>query len=206
MFALICAWINDWVNNGEAGDLRSHRAHCDVIVICLAWYQRNTVHPSQYRYCPVLCKIVFKPSLIPMSMARSKYKSDGWYKNYLLLWRSCLDTTGRVSLFPQEIDQETSWLRDIIYGLSFIFTHVSRVWTPGKTAQYYYESCQSRDKMCNFKMDTIISFPCNTIYKSAIFVNIITEYTLKSGIASLQQEAHRERKPQSMHSLRNVKD
>ena len=25
--------INDWVNNGDAGDLRRHRAHCDVIVM-----------------------------------------------------------------------------------------------------------------------------------------------------------------------------
>ena len=24
MFSLICAWINGWVNNGEAGDLRHH--------------------------------------------------------------------------------------------------------------------------------------------------------------------------------------
>ena len=31
MFSLICAWINGWVNNIEAGDLRRHRAHCDVI-------------------------------------------------------------------------------------------------------------------------------------------------------------------------------
>ena len=33
MFSLICAWINGWVNNGEAGDLRCHRAHYDVIVM-----------------------------------------------------------------------------------------------------------------------------------------------------------------------------
>ena len=33
MFSLICARINSWVNNGEAGDLRSHRAHCDVMVM-----------------------------------------------------------------------------------------------------------------------------------------------------------------------------
>ena len=33
MFALICAWINDWVNNREAGDLRRHRCHYDVIVM-----------------------------------------------------------------------------------------------------------------------------------------------------------------------------
>ena len=33
LFALICAWINGWVNNREAGDLRCYRAHYDVIVI-----------------------------------------------------------------------------------------------------------------------------------------------------------------------------
>ena len=33
MFSLICVWINGWVNNGEAGDLRCYRAHYDVIVI-----------------------------------------------------------------------------------------------------------------------------------------------------------------------------
>ena len=26
-------WINGWVNNREAGDLRRHRAHCDAIVM-----------------------------------------------------------------------------------------------------------------------------------------------------------------------------
>ena len=33
MFTLICARINGWVNNREAGDLRRHRAHYDVIVM-----------------------------------------------------------------------------------------------------------------------------------------------------------------------------
>ena len=28
-------WINGWVNNREAGDLRRHRAHFDVIVMIL---------------------------------------------------------------------------------------------------------------------------------------------------------------------------
>ena len=35
-FSLICAWLNGWVNNGEAGDLRRHRAHYDVIVMSIA--------------------------------------------------------------------------------------------------------------------------------------------------------------------------
>ena len=33
MFSLICAWINGWVNNGDAGDWRRHRAHHDVTVM-----------------------------------------------------------------------------------------------------------------------------------------------------------------------------
>ena len=35
VFSLICTWINDGVNNGEAGDLRRHRAHYDVTVMKL---------------------------------------------------------------------------------------------------------------------------------------------------------------------------
>ena len=33
MFSLICVWINGWVNNREAGDLRRYCAHYNVIVI-----------------------------------------------------------------------------------------------------------------------------------------------------------------------------
>ena len=33
MFSLICAWINGWVNNREAGDLRHHLAHYDFSVM-----------------------------------------------------------------------------------------------------------------------------------------------------------------------------
>ena len=48
MFSLICACINGWVNNGEAGDLRRRRAHFDVIVMVanitskLRWQLSNT--------------------------------------------------------------------------------------------------------------------------------------------------------------------
>ena len=33
MFSLICVWMNDWVNNGEAGDLRRYLIHYDVTVM-----------------------------------------------------------------------------------------------------------------------------------------------------------------------------
>ena len=52
----ICAWINGWVNNREAGDLRRHRAHYDVIVIvdgcmvCIEIFKTELKKPRA-RYC-----------------------------------------------------------------------------------------------------------------------------------------------------------
>ena len=36
MFSFIFAWLNGWVSNGEAGDLRRHRAHYNAIVM-MGW-------------------------------------------------------------------------------------------------------------------------------------------------------------------------
>ena len=44
MFALICARINGWVNNREAGDLRRHQAHCDIIVM------KYLAHTKMFHY------------------------------------------------------------------------------------------------------------------------------------------------------------
>ena len=58
MFSLICAWINSWVNNCEAGDLRRYRAHYDVTVTlkseyvnktkqnAIKWYTGSTINAS----------------------------------------------------------------------------------------------------------------------------------------------------------------
>ena len=34
IFSLMCVWINGWVNNREADDLRRHRTHYDVTLMC----------------------------------------------------------------------------------------------------------------------------------------------------------------------------
>ena len=50
MFSLICAWINGWVNNQDAGDLKRHPVHCDVIVIIFTF---NSPHiPVISIWCP----------------------------------------------------------------------------------------------------------------------------------------------------------
>ena len=48
-------WINDWVNNREAGDLRRHRVHYDVIVMKMRHicrYKCSNIHTpySLYSY------------------------------------------------------------------------------------------------------------------------------------------------------------
>ena len=48
MFSLICVWINDWVNNRKAGDLRRYRADYDVIVM-ITWSKFSFV-VSQYMF------------------------------------------------------------------------------------------------------------------------------------------------------------
>ena len=53
-FSLICVWINDWVNNREAGDLWCYHAHYGVIVMfpnaifsqCLKYAWRTKVMAS----------------------------------------------------------------------------------------------------------------------------------------------------------------
>ena len=47
MFSLICAWINDRVNNRQTGDLRRHCGHYDVNVM---WPQNGSTRVSELLY------------------------------------------------------------------------------------------------------------------------------------------------------------
>ena len=55
MFPLICVWINDWVNNSEAGDLRRYQAHYDVTVMSprnVCWTE-SCNYPVSFLFCDV---------------------------------------------------------------------------------------------------------------------------------------------------------
>ena len=54
MFSLICVWINGWVNKREAGNLRRHRTHYDVIVMVVTTKFCTIDEMCAYR---VMCKI-----------------------------------------------------------------------------------------------------------------------------------------------------
>ena len=71
IFSLICAWINAWVNNREAGDYRRHRAPYDVIVIFSL--QRYSISNKIYTWCRfALLEVWFNYSDVTMSAMTSQ--------------------------------------------------------------------------------------------------------------------------------------
>ena len=57
MFCLVCVWINGWINNREAGDLRRYRANYDVTV--MNWtFLIDRAAVDEICGCPILKWIV----------------------------------------------------------------------------------------------------------------------------------------------------
>ena len=96
MVPLVCAWINGWANNLKAGDLRRHRAHYDVIAMCVcvfSLYRTILLLGSRKRWPKSvdLCSIVKKDVLLhwenPCCWTR-------WVSHcYWTLFPSCITTT-----------------------------------------------------------------------------------------------------------------
>ena len=79
MFSLICARINGWVNNREAGDLIRHRAHYDVIVMDDMTWKRFS------HYWPVVRENTGDPWILLTKTSHVKL----WCFPLLLVWISC---------------------------------------------------------------------------------------------------------------------
>ena len=59
MFSLICVWINGWVNNREAGDLRRHRGHYDVSEMIFGTHRPEVLHSPNSQKWPNLLSSSF---------------------------------------------------------------------------------------------------------------------------------------------------
>ena len=93
VFSLVCAWINGGVNNREAGDLRRHRAHYDVIVmhihvvmkniylIDIIWWVYNFVLTDIYRKDKNNERILSNPH--PKSYQLSIFYDVWWWRHYM---------------------------------------------------------------------------------------------------------------------------
>ena len=80
-FSLICAWINRWVNNGEAGDLRRYRAHYDVIVM-LTTYHRQT---TSLNICFIVIILASSHNHIPGNIIEKQQHNEVRDISFLLL-------------------------------------------------------------------------------------------------------------------------
>ena len=87
MFSFICLWINDWVNNREAGDLRCYHAHYDVIVMPWNNGTNSGVIPSIFvNYSYLICQTYqfTKQQTKSSNMCRHFKGVTAWYAEYLV--------------------------------------------------------------------------------------------------------------------------
>ena len=92
MFSLICAWINDWVNNREAGDFRRHRGHYDVIVMneIMGRYGEETLRKKA---TPMVTLYNENASLVKTTLWHRFVPSMALLYNYMRPVECCLDST-----------------------------------------------------------------------------------------------------------------
>ena len=73
LFSLICARINDWINNREAGDLRRHCVHYDVIVMQHLSLEDTSSLPSKGHILFVLSSFPTRYYIRAVSFTISKF-------------------------------------------------------------------------------------------------------------------------------------
>ena len=81
MFSLICVWINGWVNNSQAGDVRRYRAHYDVTVML------SSTQYMAHLYMDIYVSI--KKTLTGWVLSVAYTKIDCIHPTNWLEWRSC---------------------------------------------------------------------------------------------------------------------
>ena len=93
MFSLICTRINGWVNNGEAGDFRRHRAHYDVTVPCSVRDEMRRVYTGSIY---LLLRVI-------MNMVRQQYLLAGIGKCIARKLAACGATVIALSRTPADL-------------------------------------------------------------------------------------------------------
>ena len=104
MFSLTCAWIKGWVNNREAGDLRRHRTHDDVIVMRDLKFNLNAADVGCRRYAAD-CQ-----SIAPKLDKSQRTKHEIFYDVFLFHNRYFIEQYASTAAL---VDVITSWQRHI---------------------------------------------------------------------------------------------
>ena len=122
MFSLTCAWTNSSTNNGNAGDLRRHRAHYDVTLM------RGTIQ------CPVIAPIG-TPVMSQAINQRHPYIYQNWITTHFELrscakylrlikkfsWKNAAFTISVLVYFSVKIQDETLIKHCCLNATGFVF-------------------------------------------------------------------------------------
>ena len=92
MFSLICVWINGWVNNCEAGDLRRYRAHYDVTVMSFSIHMLYSLEQSYGYDCHNVSEVILglyslsrRTDVLPHDLGKSRSREIGCYNDHIAL-------------------------------------------------------------------------------------------------------------------------
>ena len=89
MFSLICVWLNGWVNNREAGDLRRCRAHYDVTVMqsmCTWSRSERLCHLGKSKQCRLDASNGLNHGVLSVNCAKSSCLKDWRQHKTLTPW------------------------------------------------------------------------------------------------------------------------
>ena len=109
MFSLICACINGWVNNGEAGDLRRHCSHYDATVMLIHDFKLLLVRKSNISWG--ICIISFITTDISQHFVLEKVRASIYVFliSHYLSEHTCVKNI-RISYFYQIREIQLSWI------------------------------------------------------------------------------------------------
>ena len=116
MLSLICTRINGWVNSGEAGDLRSHRAHYEVIVMYIAW---NSLHRQIGSNCTCWMHNVGVQSGFRGSEWKSRSPVNAWWRHQMETFSALLAICAGNSPVPGEFPAQrpVTWTFDVFFDM-----------------------------------------------------------------------------------------
>ena len=116
MFSLIWAWINGWIINYEAGDLRHHRAQYDVIVMVILWH--HMVSDICVNIGPVMaCHLSTIFSIKPLTEPMLFYCHLGHTKNFSGIQNSFNSFHSRIFIWNWHFVLTSMWPSGLILGL-----------------------------------------------------------------------------------------
>ena len=140
MFSFIFVWINSWINNREAGDMRRYRAHYDVIVMYLFQRQLNLSENRGWHHRAEGKSWNNKLTYISDEMTSSRLCKSSWQLSRELVLCITFD------MFRSNIWSGEKYIRNQVYLLSFQLFIFQQLW------RCFYDSDRATVEFVNLAM------------------------------------------------------